>query len=166
MTASGTCSSSKTLEGKCSPEWANNHGLFCENDAAIPTRPRPRLKQSKSSPDVTFSKNATITNWRTSPSHDSDRAIIRYNVMWGPEAEDHEELQYDRCSRHCLVGSAGPSAKRTGKDTPMSWKSSPRRQASARALGRDTESSATPCGQRLNTTFHAGVSKARARCRG
>ena len=59
--------------------------LVCENDPFQATRTKTtakglRVKTTKTSPDVTMSRNATTTNWKTENNVQSDHNWIKFTV--------------------------------------------------------------------------------------
>eukprot|EP00760_Papus_ankaliazontas_P006387 PhM_4_TR1301/c1_g1_i6/m.105362 len=74
-------------------DWAATSGLIVQNDANVPTRPKPRnFHQKASSPDITLAKDIEVLSWETAdPVGYSDHAFIHFAILTDLDPDDPEQ---------------------------------------------------------------------------
>ena len=75
-------SSIADARGEQLQDWADDNFLIVHNDPQQRTRPSPAVhRQNPTSPDLTMSKHCLILKWHCTVSHDSDHAVVTFDIV-------------------------------------------------------------------------------------
>jgi ribonuclease HI len=81
--------------GRALLEWAQQTGHTIVNTGDVTRRGNAARNQPDSSPDITMTRNATVSGWQTTPFLSSDHYAISFKVKWGDDSLEPPQSALD-----------------------------------------------------------------------